>query len=94
MTLTMAYTRFWLSFCLLAALVLAGCWGTPTEGPRIDARGNSGTITANITSGSSSPASSAPCGATSSQKAGENRPKGPDCSDRSQTFVPPTPEAS
>lgn len=70
--------------CLL--VLLTGCWGTPAEGPRIDARGNSGTVVTNITDGSSSPIGTAPCGATSSQKATTNQPSGPDCS---QTAPPP-----
>ena len=73
----------------VCVLFVAGCWGTPAEGPRIDARGNSGTVITNITDGSSSPIGTAPCGATSSQKAGENQPTGPDCSTTTVTNPPP-----
>lgn len=81
MKLWMAYATLGFSVALILALGFAGCqWGTPTEGPRVDARGNTGTVVTNITNGSNSPVGTAPCGATANQKNGDNRPGGPDCS--------------
>jgi hypothetical protein len=48
-------------------LALLGCTQTPA-GPTYDINGNTGPVIVNTTNGSSSPVSTAPCGASSSQK--------------------------
>jgi len=55
----------WLALSVLIAL--AGCTQTPA-GPTYDINGNTGPVIVNTTNGSSSPVSTAPCGASSSQK--------------------------
>jgi len=94
MKLWMAYGAVSFALLCFGVLVLAGCgWISPTaatDGPRVDARGNTGTVTTNITSGSSSPVGTAPCGASSTQK-GTKQPNQPDCS---TTTANPPPESA
>lgn len=86
MKLWMAYTVLGFSLGLIGLLALAGCgmFETPTEGPRLQVENNTAPVTAILTTGSASPANTAPCGVpTSPQKIGDNRGAGgpaPNCS--------------
>lgn len=80
MKLWVAYCVFGWSCLLIALLAVAGCTGTEPSGPDFNISGNSGPVTVNSTTGSSSPVGTAPCGAASSQKNGQNLPAAPNCS--------------
>jgi hypothetical protein len=89
MKLSVAYLFFALSMGLIFVLALAGCTTQDPTGPDVVISGNTGPLTVNNTSGSSSPIGTAKCGASSTQKVSQIAPGSQDCSDA--TAPPPEP---
>ena len=78
MKLYLAYVIFTVCVGALIVIAIAGCTSTDPTGPDITVANNTAPV--NVTTGSSSPVGTAPCGAASSQK--NVTPSGPsgDCS--------------
>lgn len=83
--------KAWITCILLVlAVVLSGCPASDDQ-PKsaFTITGNTGPVTVNNTTGSTSPIGTAPCGATASQKAGENQPAAPNCNFSTNNNPPP-----
>ena len=79
--------RLWFLAPFLIFVATAGtmCENPEPSGPDFNITNNSGSILINTTDGSSSPVGTAPCGASSTQKANPANPAAPNCSSTTDT---------